>query len=228
MPSELKSVTLPALEPGTRRTIYLIDIENICGMSNPTGRAVKNARRMILAVMSPNSQSDIFVLGCDPVNAKSAKIGFPEKAKDGTKTRFGIAKSGKDGGDKALLFWIDQYLGEVRDWHRIVVCSGDGIFSDICRDLRSRGARLFLISRSRISSSQKLSDVIPKRFRFYLEDIDPSAAFSSDKINETQLKKALKKYFNEKWKNTKQKNNKTASHQSAKSVVAFGSRRSQM
>ena len=223
-----KNIVIPDKEAGNKRTLYLIDIENICGMPNPTVRAVKNARRMILAVMSPNSPHDIFAVGCDPVNAKSVKIGFPEKSKDGKKVRFGIAKPGKDGGDKALLFWIDQHLGDVKDWDRIVLCSGDGIFVEVCRELRNRGARFFLISRSRISSSQKLTDSVPKRFRFYLEDICAEAAFSAGAISESRLNTYLKKYLIDKWKKTNKQNpNSTAGWRRSstrKSGESFGGR----
>ena len=184
---------------GGVRTIFLVDIENICGMSNPSLQAVKNARRLILGVMSPNNPNDVFVLGCDPANASNVKRGFPQTSRDGSKVRFGIAKSGKDGGDRALIYWVENNLNDVSQWDRIVLCSGDHIFADLAKSLKKKGAKLYFITRTRKSTSEEFSNIISDKYRHYLEDICSKAQESLDAITEGELKSAFKKYSKEKW-----------------------------
>ncbi len=202
--SELK---LPQRTSKDVRTIYFLDIENLCGMSNPSVKAILHAKRLLNTLMLKVADTDFYVIGCDPSNFLNVDKVFHQRNATGKLIRIVASYRGKDGGDRALSFYIKKYFlarSEATKWDRIVVASGDGYFSEVSKKLANSHSNLYLISRNRKSTSAELAKIFWSRKRLYFEDIHPNI-LNLDEIRTAQLNKEIKKYHSEHFKKLRKK-----------------------
>jgi hypothetical protein len=126
-----------------KRTLALIDIENLYGDCSPTSpRGPINwshgaiAKGLVESLYDcPNTPA---VLACSHAVAKSVAFGWPSA---GLRQR-----SGQDGADLALLA---EYTPEeiAERFTRVILASGDGIFANFASDLGALGVRVDVLSR---------------------------------------------------------------------------------
>jgi len=112
-----------------QRTAHLIDIENLVGCG-VFGRSEADAGRECYHALGLIRPGDHVIVACNPLGV--GKIGHPWP---GARLLVG---HGPDGADRALLGALESERLELR-FERIVLASGDGIFSDTVA--RLRGAR---------------------------------------------------------------------------------------
>lgn len=138
--------------PVEERTLHVIDIENLIGSTSFTvGEAAVVARRY--ALVSGCGPQDFTVLASSHIAAKAAWFGWPTGRR--------LVRSGPDGADRAL---IDVLTAE--DVHarfgRVVVASGDGIFSGPCAWLQEMGCSMTVVTRR---------NALSRRLAFAVRDI---------------------------------------------------------
>lgn len=126
-----------AAGPGPeRRTLHLIDVENLCSDPRPEEsrvRAVLARYRTSMAV----SEADHVVLAAAGRTALFAGLAWP-----GVRVRAG---RGPDGADRALLAAVDVDH-TVDSYNRVVVASGDHIFVPLVRALRGAGVAVEIVA----------------------------------------------------------------------------------
>jgi hypothetical protein len=138
MITEAFTAAAPPLRCGTaaQRTLHLIDIENLLGGAefsiNETARLADEY--WPIAGVRPGDQT---VLASSHHAARAAWFGWPDARR--------LVRSGKDGADLAL---VDVMLSEdiYRRFERVVVASGDGVFSGPCSWLQQMGCSVTVVS----------------------------------------------------------------------------------
>lgn len=120
------------------RTLHLIDIENLMGGPNQGAVALRLAMvRYVVAV--PVRHADQVIIACNP------KLAFEA----GTAWKGALLKPrhGHDGADLALLENSETEF-VARRFARVVIGSGDGIFTERVLALRAVGVAVEVVSRS--------------------------------------------------------------------------------
>ena len=111
----------------------LIDIENVVGASELTAANVIEVRTAIDLMEGANVMQ---VIACSHHNAEVVMFNWP-------KARI-ILRSGKDGADLALIkVATDEDIA--RRFDRVVIASGDGIFTTVARELSEQGVEVSIV-----------------------------------------------------------------------------------
>lgn len=144
-----KQSTLPAASAPHRRTLHLVDVENL-SLGAPTRLATIasiRARYNARVGLAPGSQVVVATSAASTV--LEAKLGWG--------TCRPLFNNGKDGADHALL---DVLLGEnvVNRFTDVVIASGDHCFAVAARFLRNHGVRVTVV----VASRRSLSNVLRK------------------------------------------------------------------
>lgn len=118
-----------------RRSLHLIDIENLLGLPRPGLPDVAECRRMYQPLVG---DMDLVVVACNHGAFPAVGWGWPGARH--------LVRSGANGADEALL----DVLRHERVEHRfgaVIVASGDGIFTDAVAHLGGRGIDVTVGSR---------------------------------------------------------------------------------
>jgi len=126
-----------AFGPDVRRTIHLIDIENLVGSGLPAAQDV-HTTQLSLQRLLPVRSADLVVIGTGPLALMPAYCGWAG-------ARY-VLRAGPDGADLALLAVINDEDVAGR-FTTVTIASGDGIFADAAVELAGRGCRVTVVSR---------------------------------------------------------------------------------
>jgi hypothetical protein len=161
----VRKIDQPAPLPDNRRSIHLVDIENLVG-SSVTSRvdvARVRSRYDALAGVVPG---DHVVIATGKCAASAAWFGWGPARR--------LLGPGIDGADRALLEVIEcEQL--VTRYQRVVVASGDGIFADACALLQSEGCAVTVVTRPEALSKRLRLAVRDIRLLYYLPPTSPIA-----------------------------------------------------
>ena len=123
----------PSKKTHEGQSIELVDIENLVGASELTAENVSEIKTSMDLMEGANVMQ---IVACSHHNAEAVMFNWP-----GARI---ILKSGKDGADLALINVVtDEQVAKRFD--RIVIASGDGIFSTIAKDLSDEGVDVSII-----------------------------------------------------------------------------------
>lgn len=120
----------------SERSIHLIDIENLARWPRPSRAAVRRAAGAY-AEAAPIGNRDLVVIACNHGAALEVGLSWP------TAHRL-IARSGRDGADRALLDVIAHEAIASR-FERVVIGSGDGAFADAAAGLAAAGVDVTVV-----------------------------------------------------------------------------------
>ena len=114
-------------------TDLLIDIENVVGASELTAANVIEVKTAMDLMEGANVMQ---VVACSHHNAEVVMFNWP-------KARI-ILKSGKDGADLALIkVATDEDIA--KRFNRVVIASGDGIFTTVAKELSEQGVEVSIV-----------------------------------------------------------------------------------
>ena len=119
------------------RTAHLLDVENLVGTGR-FGASEAQACRSAYAALGLIRGGDHVIVACNPFSAIHVREMWP-----GTRLLTG---HGRDGADLALLAAIEHERFQDR-YDRIVVGSGDGIFTDAVASFRQTGREVVVVGR---------------------------------------------------------------------------------
>jgi hypothetical protein len=119
-----------------KRTIHLIDVENLCGNARPSRGDLRAVRTRYESVASVGPDDHV-VIACNHGVVLSVADEWPGRL---------IARSGPNGADLALIDVVNTEAVADRFDH-VVVASGDGIFAEMVARLTSAGAAVTVVSR---------------------------------------------------------------------------------
>ena len=127
------------------RSIHLIDIENLCGASNPTLEQVAGVKAEYERLVNPGSLDLFYVTVSSKSNLEAAMFGWP-----GARVE---VLEGHDGADILLAKeLLDNHLSE--DFHHIYLGSGDGGLAPFISREINNGGSVSVISKPRCLSFQ--------------------------------------------------------------------------
>jgi len=127
------------------RSIHLIDIENLCGASNPTVDQVKAAKEKYLDLVSPGERDQYYLTVSSKNNLEAAMFGWT-----GARVE---CNEGHDGADILLAKEIlEQPLAESFD--HVYLASGDGGLAPFASKLVNEGVEVSVISKPRCLSHE--------------------------------------------------------------------------
>ncbi|MBK37028.1 MAG: hypothetical protein CME26_16050 [Gemmatimonadetes bacterium] len=120
------------------RTLHLVDLENL------VGGPFAPAEVMLASIdqfnrLAVRSLDDLVWVGTNPRLVLQAKRLMPQARC--------LTKGGPDGADLALLNELDNPTWIAERFDRVVIGSGDGIFSDVAREMRTLGVRVGVVAR---------------------------------------------------------------------------------
>lgn len=121
----------------SQRTAHLIDIENLVGHSR-FGRAEASATRDLYQSLGLIRPRDHIIVACNPLRV--SEIGHPWP---GARLLLG---HGPDGADRVLLAALATERLEAR-FDRIVLASGDGIFTEAIAKVRGARREVVVVGR---------------------------------------------------------------------------------
>lgn len=121
------------------RILHLVDLENLSGGSLCSTEAVASTASDYMSLFCQTG-SELYVLATSCGNAPVAFFGWPTPAQR-------LMRSGENGADLALL---EAYtpLEIASRFKRVVIGSGDGIFTDLTLQLCDLGCAVTVVSRS--------------------------------------------------------------------------------
>lgn len=129
-----------------RRTLMVLDAENLIGPSLACPEAVAHRLAADLVAAADLMAEDQIVVGSDSSIGYPLGCAFPGRRL--------VVGRGKDGADNALLATIGSAHFIVERFGRVVIASGDGrAFTSLARQLRHAGVDVWVISRPRSLSS---------------------------------------------------------------------------
>lgn len=120
------------------RSLHLIDLENLCASGLPSESLIEKVWRTYRYGV-PSSPDDLYVVGSSHAFAKRAWFILPAQ---------GIqrcARSGKDGGELAILSDVDL-VHVANRFDRLVIASGDGMFTETAKAAREHGLHVHQVS----------------------------------------------------------------------------------
>lgn len=120
-----------------RRTLHVVDIENLAGVAVPTRDLVAEVQVRYLECL-PFAVDDQVVLATNHLALLNAGLGWPH-------ARYRV-RSGRDGADLELLDVLEHENVADR-FSDVVIGSGDGGFGRAAADLAARGVRVIVVSR---------------------------------------------------------------------------------
>ena len=118
-----------------RRTLHLIDIENLAGSARPSARVVRDLRNDYGARVQPG---DLVIVAANHGAAPVVWWEWPGARH--------LPRSGPNGADEALLEVIRTEHAEQR-FDRVVIASGDAIFAMPAAELARRGVSVAVVAR---------------------------------------------------------------------------------
>jgi hypothetical protein len=121
----------------SKRSIHLIDIENLCVTGDLTVEKVAEVREAYLAQVEP-SADDLFVIAASHHNMEAAAFGWPGG--------FHGFRSGRDGADIVLAqMMLEDDLAD--RFETVFLASGDGGLAPFASALRAKGCHIQVVSR---------------------------------------------------------------------------------
>ena len=126
------------------RTLFLVDAENLVGSGRPSACALAAAASQLASAV-PATLLDHVVVGVAHSCLIDAGVAWP-----GARL---VVGSGPDGADHALLAQAEPDQLAAR-YDRVVIASGDGIFSDIAASLGALGVEVVIASRAEACSAR--------------------------------------------------------------------------
>ena len=135
----------PGPFPG--RTLHVVDAENLAGGPRCTAEQVREVRASYeeIAGVRPG---DLVVVSSSHFAAPSVWFGWGGQARH-------VTRSGPDGADLALIEVIEREAVAER-FDRVVIGSGDGIFSMPCAALQASGVEVAVVAATQRSLSAQL------------------------------------------------------------------------
>lgn len=120
-----------------KRSMHLVDIENLCVTGDLTVDLVADIRAAYLAQLQP-SADDLFVIAASHHNIEAAAFGLPGG--------FHGFRSGKDGADIILAqMMLEDDLAD--RFETVFLASGDGGLAPFASSLRAKGCHVQVVSR---------------------------------------------------------------------------------
>lgn len=132
---------------GRGRAIHLVDLENLIGSSAMSAEQVAMIREMYLNVAEVACQDHV-VVATGVAAATTAWFAWGPARR--------LVRAGIDGADQALLEVIRREALANR-YTRVVVGSGDGIFTDACRVLQEACTVTVVTRRESLSTQLRLA-----------------------------------------------------------------------
>jgi hypothetical protein len=120
------------------RTLHLVDVENLCAGCNCTIQGVSETACEYLSLF-PSTEKDLYVLATSFKNALSCGLGWPTSSQQ-------LMRSGENGADFALIEAYEPHDMAER-FGRIVIGSGDGIFTELANKLTALGCHVTVVTR---------------------------------------------------------------------------------
>lgn len=137
--TQATSIQLPA-RPA--RALHLVDLENLAAMAWVSEQVARRTATEYLSV-AQYSVGDLIVVASSHRNGLAARAAFP-----GATVRW---RSGRDGADLALLDAYSEF--DHLRFNRLVVGSGDGIFSGLVTSARQGGLAVSVVTRRHTASA---------------------------------------------------------------------------
>lgn len=155
------------------RSLHLIDLENLCGSGLSPATFIEKVWRTYRYGV-PTSPEDHYVVGSSHAFASRAWFVLPAQ---GIQRR---ARSGKDGGELAILTDVDIAHAASR-FDRLVIASGDGMFTEAAKAAREHGLHVHQVS-GLGSCSRSLAATAHTHSRLRLAAIEPARQLTSAKV----------------------------------------------
>ena len=155
------------------RSLHLIDLENLCGSGLPPTSLIETVWRTYRYGV-PTSPEDHYVVGSSHLFASRAWFVLPYQ---GIQRR---ARSGKDGGELAILAEVDLDHAASR-FDRLVIASGDGMFTETAKAAREHGLHVHQVS-GLGSCSRALAATAHTHSRLRLAAIEPALQLTSAQV----------------------------------------------
>lgn len=122
-----------------KKKLVLVDAENCCGTSILTAEEVAKVKEALLTDRVFD-EGDLVIIGTShPSNMFAAKAGWSDSRC--------VMKHGRNGGDIAIIEAAKSHLGNIESFSEVVFLSGDGIFTNLARDIAHKGIRVTVASR---------------------------------------------------------------------------------
>ncbi len=119
------------------RTLLLVDLENLAGGPHvPLDSMVSSVAQF--SRLSGLAPGDLAIVGVNPGLLSQASQLMP-------RARL-VTRAGPDGADLALLREVHDLLWVAQRFDRVVIGSGDGIFSNVARGLRGLGIAVGVVA----------------------------------------------------------------------------------
>lgn len=136
---------MKATKKAQRRDLVLVDMENLCGGTEFTAARASAVRTELAALAGLAPAAQVVVGASCAAALLEAGLGWP-----GARL---VWRPGHDGADLALA---DVVFTEdvVSRFDRVVICSGDGMFTLAARYLRQRSVTVTVVSRPEALSRQ--------------------------------------------------------------------------
>ena len=122
----------------TTRSLHLIDLENLCGSGLPPKSLIARVWRTYRYGVT-TSPDDQYIVGSSHGFASLAWFILPDQGIQR------VVRSGKDGGELAILAEVDIAHAASR-FDRIVIASGDGMFTEAAATARKHGLHVHQVS----------------------------------------------------------------------------------
>jgi len=158
------------------RSLHLIDLENLCGSGLPPTSLIEKVWRTYRYGV-PTSSEDHYIVGTSHLFAARAWFVLPDQ---GIQRR---ARSGKDGGELAILTNLDLDHAVSR-FDRLVIASGDGMFTETAKAAREHGLHVHQVS-GLGSCSRMLAATAHTHSRLRLATIEPAGQRTANKLDQT-------------------------------------------
>ena len=123
--------------PLSTRDVHLIDIENLCGSSNPTAEEVSLVRSSYRKLVKPGQFDQFYVRVSSHHNLAAAAFGWPDARVH--------CKEGHDGADILIAKDLLENKFE-KSFGTIYLASGDGGLAPFAKHVVNRGGSVSVIS----------------------------------------------------------------------------------
>lgn len=122
-------MTTTASAKAPKRTLHLMDVENLCGGTQPRPEQVRRVRSAYNRQL-PTGRDDLVFIAMSHFAAAAILLEWPDSAER-------RLQSGDDGADLALIEMLYDTLA-ITEVDRVVIASGDGIFAEHAARLQQK------------------------------------------------------------------------------------------
>lgn len=129
----------------SHRSVHLIDIENLCGASNPKTEQVRVAKEAYLTKVKPGECDLFFVTVSSKTNLEAAVFGWGHASYS--------SREGHDGADILLAKMMLEDDLEHR-FDKVFLASGDGGLAPFAQSLINKGVPVEVVSNARSLATQ--------------------------------------------------------------------------